>query len=451
MAQAQLKFSPFDEANCYHDTSRHGFFSLLLSSNARSDKHQQSYRLSDMPVVLSNLDHTRDTWLSQAEFIAPNRRVVNLARIGLLFADLDTYRQDWAVGRSPERLAQTVLYFCAEEGIPAPSLLVFSGRGIQAKWLLDGTLPRKALPRWNACQRHLVDRLAFLGADPAAKDASRVLRLVDTVNTKSGEVCRVVHVEPGPDGQPIRYKFDYLAEFLLPVARWDLEAAQKARQARQKLQLVQGCQQGNLKALNGRQLAWDRLEDLRQLARLRGGVGEGERMLHLFWRLNFLLLSGATHSSLMYQEAAVLARELDPNWNCRSRELMTLYAKAKAYEAGEKVEFNGKRFAPLYTPRNATLISLFGITDEEQSLLGTIISKDMALERRHDRDKKRDEARRRAAGEVDRQTYLETAEIKKVQALALKAQGLSVRDIATRLGISKSAVGRYVTDLFSGA
>lgn len=199
-----------------------------------------------------------------------------------------------------------------------------------------------------------------------------------------------------------------------------------------------------MKALNGRQLAWDRLEDLRQLARLRGGVGEGERMLHLFWRLNFLLLSGATHSSLMYQEAAVLARELDPNWNCRSRELMTLYAKAKAYEAGEKVEFNGKRFAPLYTPRNATLISLFGITDEEQSLLGTIISKDMALERRHDRDKKRDEARRRAAGGVDRQTYLFAAETKKAQALALRAQGLTVRAIAAQMGISKSAAADYV-------
>lgn len=141
----------------------------------------------------------------------------------------------------------------------------------------------------------------------------------------------------------------------------------------------------------------------------------------------------------------MLARELDPNWNCRSRELMTLYAKAKAYEAGEKVEFNGKRFAPLYTPRNATLISLFGITDEEQSLLGTIISKDMAAERH----RKRDETRRRAAGEVDRQTYLFAAETKKAQALALKAQGLSVRDIAAQLGISKSAAGRYVADLFS--
>lgn len=438
MAQAQLKiFSPLEEANCYHDTSREGFFSLLLSPNSRSEKRQESYRLSQMPVVLSGLDQSRDTWMSQAEFVAPNRRVVNLARIGLLFADLDTYRQPWSQGRSPERLAQDVLFFCEDEGIPAPSILVFSGRGIQAKWLLEGTLPRKALPRWNACQRHLVDRLAAAGADPAAKDASRVLRLVNTVNTKSGEICRVVHIEAGPDGEPIRYNFEYLAEALLPVARWELEAAQKARQS---LKLVQGCQKSNLRALNGRQLAWDRLEDLRLLAQLRGGVGEGERMLHLFWHLNFLLLSGATNSSLMYHESATLARELDPSWNYRSRELMTLYAKAKMYEAGEKIEFNGKQFAPLYTPRNSTLISLFRITDAEQQRLGTVISKNMAAERH----RKRDETRRRAAGQVDRETYLEAAQTKKAQALALRAQGLTVRAIAAQLGISKTAAADYV-------
>ncbi|QTZ89689.1 hypothetical protein GQ627_0ndm00273 (plasmid) [Klebsiella pneumoniae] len=41
---------------------------------------------------------------------------------------------------------------------------------------------------------YLVDRLLPLGADRQAKDASRVLRMVDTVNQKSGEICRVVHV-----------------------------------------------------------------------------------------------------------------------------------------------------------------------------------------------------------------------------------------------------------------
>ncbi len=107
----------------------------------------------------------------------------------------------------------------------------------------------------------------------------------------------------------------------------------------------------------------------------------------------------------MYHEAAALARELDSSWNYRSKELMTLYAKAKQYEAGEKVEFGGKQFAPLYTPRNDTLINLFQITEDEQRALRTLISKDMATLRRRERDRRRDEARRRAAGAIDRETY----------------------------------------------
>ena len=221
------------------------------------------------------------------------------------------------------------------------------------------------------------------------------------MNSKSGEVCRVAHVENGPDGQPVRYSFDYLAEMLLPVARWDIETQRQERIERRQLQLVPGGLSSNLRGFSGRQLAWDRLEDLRRLAELRGGVREGERMQHLFWRLNFLLLSGATNSAQMYHEAAALARELDSSWNYRSMELMTLYAKAKQYEAGEKVEFGGRQFAPLYTPRNDTLINLFQITDDEQRTLRTLISRDMAKER----DRERHTARRRAAGAVDRETY----------------------------------------------
>ncbi|KMY85733.1 Replication protein [Candidatus Paraburkholderia calva] len=392
-----------DEAQTYHDAGRTGFFSLLVAHDG--DKQQSSHRLTDMPVVLGLVDTRRDTWMTQAEFIRPNRRVVNLARIGLLFADLDTYRQPWTTGRTPEALAASVLHHCAAEGVPTPSLLVYSGRGIQAKWLLEGTVPRQALPRWNACQRYLIDRLASLGADPQAKDASRVLRLVNTVNTKSGNVCRAVHIEAGQDGEPIRYSFEYLAEMLLPVARWTIEQQCRDRAERQQLKLLSGGKADNLRGFSGRQLAWDRLEDLRNLAELRGGVREGERMQHLFWRLNFLLLSGATHSGAMYHEAAALASELDPSWSYRSKELMTLYGKAKAYEAGEKVTFGDKAFAPLYTPKNDTLINLFQITADEQRQLRTLISPDLATERRRERDRKRDTARRRAAGAVDREAY----------------------------------------------
>lgn len=436
---AQLAlFDPDDEARSYHDAARWGYFSLLTGQG--SQRKQDSYKLAVMPTVLAMVDPTRDTWLSQAEFTVPNRRVVNLLRIGLLFADLDTYRTPWAANRTPEQLAAAVLHHCAEEGLPPPSLLIYSGRGIQAKWLLDGTIPRQALPRWNACQRYLIDRLASLGADPVAKDASRVLRLVNTVNTKSGNVCRVVHVEPGPDGDPVRYGFEFMAEALLPVARWTIEEQRRDRAERRQLKLMPGGKSDNLRGFSGRQLAWDRLEDLRKLAELRGSVQEGQRMQHLFWRLNFLLLSGATNSSLMYAEAAALAGELDPQWGYRSKELMTLYAKAKEFEAGEKVTLGGKEFAPLYTPKNDTLISLFKITDDEQRQLRTLISRDMALER----DRERHKARRRAAGAVDRETYLEAAQERRRAAQALRAEGLSVRGIAERLGVSVGAVAGYL-------
>ncbi len=61
------------------------------------------------------------------------------------------------------------------------------------------------------------------------------------------------------------------------------------------------------------------LEDLRKLGQLRGGINEGERMRHLFWRLNFLLLSGATNSAQMYHEAAALSSELDTRWSYHQR------------------------------------------------------------------------------------------------------------------------------------
>lgn len=426
----------------YHDSKRTGFFSLLVDS--RGEKRQSSHHLADMPKVLSLLDKNRDTWMSQAEFIRPNRRVVNLSRLGLLFADLDTYRVPALASRKADELAASVLFFCADAGLPAPSMLIYSGRGIQAKWLLEGTIPRQALPRWNACQRYLVDRLAHVGADPMAKDASRVLRTVETVNSKSGEICRVVHVQTGADGQPIRYNFEYLAETLLPAARWTIEQ-QRQEQAesctkKKPFLLVPGGKADNLRGFSGRQLAWDRLEDLRKLADLRGGVCEGSRMQHLFWCLNFLLLSGATNSKQMYHEAAALAREIDPQWNSRSKELMTLFSKAKAYESGEKASFGGKEHTPLYTPKNDTLINLFRITSEEQQQLKTIVSKAEAAERH----RKREEGRRRTAGAVDRKTYLEKANRKLATAQALRAEGLSVRAIAKRMGVSVMAVSRYI-------
>ena len=386
-----------------------------------------------MPLVLCDLDPLRDTWLSQAEFFRPNRRVVNLARLCLLFVDVDTYRRAWSQGKTPKRQGEALLYFCDSEGIPPPSLVVFSGRGLQAKWLLEGTIPRQVLPRWNACQRVLVEALAEAGADPWAKDASRVLRLVNTVNTKSGNRCEVVHVTES-SGEVIRYGFEYMCEMLLPHFRPDLEKRRLGRNKKIR-ERKRGVGKGNF---SGKKLAWDRLEDLRKLGEMRGGIVEGERMLHLFWQLNFLLLSGVTSSGQVWHEAAALAKELDPKWGYRSVELSTLYQKAKAHEAGNRIEFEGRKYSPLYTPKNDTLIDLFRISSSEQRELRTLIGPEIARER--------DEKRRRASGIVERREYLEKIgkEDQRVEAVDLRDRGWSQRAIAEKLGISRGRVQQYL-------
>ena len=247
-------------------------------------------------------------YISQAEFFKPNRRLVNLWRLGLAFVDLDTYQTKWG-SRTPEEVSLSVRTFLHDEGIPAASLIVSSGRGLYLKWLFETPIPQSALPRWNAVQRELVERLQGFGADPMAKDASRVLRLVQTVHAKTGGVVRVLHVEEA-EGEPKRYGFDRLAGAVLPVER---PQSQKdvSRRPFKVVEVGLGRE---------RSLAWARLTDLRLLQDIRGRVvPEGEREVSLFWRLNFLLQSGQATARNTYHEARALARELDPGFVSESK------------------------------------------------------------------------------------------------------------------------------------
>ena len=213
-------FSPADEAGFYHRSDSGGYFSLLTSFEG-GRKVQRSYPTLKMPVVLGLVDSNRDTWISQAEFWSSLRRVVNVKSIGLAFLDIDFYRKDveWGIGRTPERAAENFVGLCDDLGIPRPSLIIYSGRGLQVKWFFETALPRMALPRWNIVEKVLVEKFALCGADPQARDSARVLRLVQTVNTKSKQVCRPIWLNTDENGQPVRYDFEYFSECVLPIPR----------------------------------------------------------------------------------------------------------------------------------------------------------------------------------------------------------------------------------------
>ena len=446
----QLSLLGVEEETALYHTRRRGYFTLNHRDPADicragyARMKQTPYPLDQLPTVIQLLNPRIDTWISQGEFFRPNRRVVNLYRIGLLFVDLDYYNvPDWEYA-TPEWMAEVVKYHLVEvERLPPPTVIISSGQGLQIKWIFDEPIPGFALPRWNACQSVLVDALKELGADSKAKDASRILRVVGTVNTKSGELARVIHHDPSAIAS-----FEYFAECLLPYTREQAEAlrqeaADKRRERKQrKLKIADGSKSkedygGH--AFSNRRLAWDRLKDLQKLIELRGGIAKGHRTQTLFYMINFLLLSGATNSTQMWHEARELAQQINPGWTHRESALSTLYRKAKEHQAGKTVEFHGRKYPPLYTPKNSTLIDQLEITPDEEKRLRTIISEGQARERKRKRQRDAAETARRQKGAKSRSEYEAEAAERARHAYEMRASGLRWSEVGSRFGISEDA------------
>jgi hypothetical protein len=421
---------------------------------------QKSYPLHMLPEVISAIDPRLNSYITQSEFTQPNRRIVNLWRLGVVWLDMDTYKTEWGAGRSLDVQVRDLLWILADKGYPEPSLVMSSGRGLYIKWFHHG-IPRAALPRWNAVMREVTREMAEWGSDAAAKDAARVLRIAGTTNSKSGDMARVLHITPNEQGLPVRYDFDYLCECFLPLSREQARekrlaaiarhVAYEAKQEEYRQKTRKGFGQSvhreypNLRPFSAQQLAWDRVEDLRRLTRIRKESGqglEGIRELMLFWQMNHLLLSQQVNLQNFWQESRALATELDPEWAKGEgrNTLGSLFTKAKAQMNGEKIEFNGRQWNPLYTPKNQTLIDVFRISPDEERQMKTIISQATARERRKARDRARDRERK---PEIRRQKGMKARAGDDVRALAVamvKEQGMSCRKAARETGVTAMTV-----------
>lgn len=453
------------EPDLYHDTSAPdgtAYFAMLTSTRDKDGLRQHCYPVSSMPLVLENLDPSLDTWISQAEFFTWTRRLVHFKRVGLGWVDVDTYKVPALQAKTPDQLLAVLLEACLKAGLPEPSLVVFSGRGLQVKWLFDSALPRPALPRWNLVQRELCRRLTEIGGDPKASDGSRVLRLVGTTNTKSGAVVSVIH-------SPLHtYSFDKLADSVLPLTRAELQELREQRQYAAEngglaLQVIKGGldranlskptthlvsteSKGNLRAFIPSQLAWARLNDLDKLAELRGynhGAPDGMRDTFVFLGATFLA-QAIVHVPRFTLEINALAAKYAPHWSReRVRQCTSgVVDRMRRFLAGERIEFNGRMFDPRYTLKNATLLDWLEITSAEEQVMGTIISKPEKARRHADTERNR----RRSDGAVTRAEYLATvgaaAEQKRATGLLIRAQGKTWSAVATAVGYKNANAAR---------
>ena len=176
--------------------------------NATSQKFFPSRKLSIscLEEWIDELAGEETVYLTQAGYSWGKKGEANryratadkLSCISVVYVDLDIYNFLGSVGNTDDELkpiVNSILETCRDAGIPDP-LLISSGRGMYAYWALSKRLKLKdesVRKMWQCVQRRLMRALDKFGPDPKVIDLTRVLRLVGTVNEKSGATVRVLH------------------------------------------------------------------------------------------------------------------------------------------------------------------------------------------------------------------------------------------------------------------
>ena len=383
---------------------------------------QWSQAVYPVEVALALLDEYQgqdDVYLSTQRFRG-RRRISELLSMGALFADLDYYGRPGLAAEDPQRVLDLVLGALSMAGMPTPSIAIGSGRGMYLIWL-HSPIPRAALPRWKACQERLQDTLRTLGADPKARDAARVLRVIGTCHRKANATVEALTTTR--EARP----FDELADAILPYTRaelHDLRVQKALRRAQKPLWTPpKDFTQASL---------WEaRLSDLQALRQSRWF---GKPMPD--FRDRWLFLAGAAMSWISPPE--VLRRELHAladevgGWTLGKTDskLHAIFRTAREHQTGKLVQWDGVKISPRYKFKNQTILDWLEVTPEEERLFKTIISDEER--RRRDRERK--------GSEMTRAEYESRAAQRRANVLKLAGDGLRSGEIARSLEISKSSV-----------
>lgn len=456
------------ESLLYHGEELPGFF-MLCQKIEGQPMRQDSYRNRDLPTVMEMLLHgggylNGDCYISQSSFANRTRRAVHLLSLSGAFVDLDFYRGDAPplaqrlASMKPEDRVSLVLDYCDAREVPLPSLVIHSGRGMYLKWLHASALPKMALPRWNALQKHLVEKCKDLGADEAAKDASRILRVCGTHNHKAeagNELVRVVWQQVGAERGVRTYDFHELCEWVLPYTQEEVRAFQgklalwdASRKAQQEMHRT--IKRAQLPAAEqwASQLWWDRLADIERLIQMRfgsEGIPEGQRN-DFGWVIANCIAWNVPAASLHHEVTAHL-RKFAPSLTQQeiNQTASSVIRRVREGEGGYKMA-------------NATFRKHFGITGEEERQLQTLGSGRarrkpinegaMGFEKManlpHEEYLAETTRRRQEAGKYAAGVRLRASEDKRATARLMAASGKSSRQIAAELEVGYATIKRWI-------
>lgn len=427
----------------------------LCSASDEGVFSQRHYLLDELLCELDcmQVDGDKNYYFSVNSFYRPQRILENVRQLRALYADIDFHHLK--AGDAKRHVDDTLKFLdwaYAQHELPAPSIVVKTGRGIQLYWLIED-LPKQGVPLWKLVQDTLTDRLRDVTAPlnlsiDNVSDVSRILRLSGTTNTKARKMATLQVRSHN------KYRLDTLIQAYFPeleniekraaksIERSGCSHPSGVSSASQRFKqeiAIDGAERNKQVApvylYNLYSLHYARLCDLAKLLEMRkGNVASDEcrrRMVFLYryWGCCYLHdPHKALQDTLRFNESFTtpLPRSIV--------EATTLSAEKAYFEwlSGTMVNIEGHFYRKGYNYKNETLIQMLDISEDEQREMATIIGKDEKYRRNNARRTGRDDT-----GLTKKQRETKAA-AEAVQ--ALRAQGKKQKEIAEILGLSLSKV-----------
>ena len=380
-----------------HGDSKGWITRSCIDENGYSQWHYKYLELKETDLTGENIYITLNT------FYKPCRRLECIKELNFVYIDLDYYKTKYTKEQVIMNLESN--YF--NKIIPATNYIIDSGRGLALLWNIN-KVPSQALPLWKAIQEYLYHQLKEFGADRQALDATRVLRVPGSINSKSKTVVSII------DEYDYIYDLREIQKEYLP----ELKPKEKKKGRPKKVNYV----------YRERSLYFARIQDITKLCELREYDLRGHREIILF--LYRYYLCGFTED---VQKALEDVLELNSMFRYPLKENEVIRATMSA----EKCYLDKNKE---YKYKNDTLIELLEITEYEETYMSTIISKNEYKRRHREREKNRYLEKLKADGKIKEKDKLLQRRIKIKDLLA---EGLEQKDICLRLNISKRT---YIRD-----
>ena len=407
-------------SHLYDDTTD-GYIQIVKLNDNEVVKIKNT-NLNFIKEITQEFNGEENVYITPNTIYVPFRRVENIRQFRALFLDFDN------IGEDKHYVSYNIFELAAQDVIPMPTMIVDSGRGLHVYWRIKNA-PYGALYSWQEIEDMLYHRLKHLGADRQATDATRLLRLPNTINSKSNSECNVLWIDDKTEYSMYDLKDKYIKVKKKPKTSTKTTNKVIANAF-----------------FNSYSLHMDRATDLITLCELRKYKVEGHRnmLLHCYayWIGIYVRskeeLADSVNNLNNKFKPPLKQTEVNAILRCVPKAIDKFIAYEQGIRNGEdKRVSKGMKDKAGYWYKNETLIERLDITVEEQRHLKTIIGTRVKYDRKNE---KRNKARRNENGLTPRQQQKQDL-INKVK--ELKEQGLKQTEVANQLQKSLRTIKGY--------